>query len=54
MEHFDGVARDGSSQYRVGFIQQFLRLVEEGGALAVHRSMPSVRIAYIKGMRGSL
>jgi hypothetical protein len=39
---------------RFRFIEQFPRFFEEGSGLALHRSIPSVRIAYIKGMRGSL
>lgn len=39
---------------RLGFAKQFPRLFEKGSGLAFHRSIPSARIAYISGMRGSL
>jgi hypothetical protein len=34
--------------------EKVTRLFEIGAGLLLHRSMPSARIAYINGMRGSL
>jgi hypothetical protein len=42
------------AQDRVGVIEQLPRLVEIGARLLLHKSMPSARIAYISGIRGSL
>jgi len=53
-----GNARGGlvaiDAQDRLGVVEGFACLIEEGGALALYKSMPSARIAYISGMRGSL
>ena len=41
------------TETRLGLVEQFACLVEISGGLLLHRSMPSIRIAYISGMRGS-
>jgi hypothetical protein len=38
---------------RLGLVEKLSRFVE-GAGLGLHRSMPSARMAYIRGMRGSL
>ncbi len=43
-----------NAQHCVGLVQKLARLFEIGAGLFLHRSMPSARIAYISGMRGSL
>src|SRR5579884_2457522 len=41
-------------EHLVGQVQKLLRFVEKGAGLLLHSSMPSARMAYISGMRGSL
>ncbi|HZU90429.1 MAG TPA: hypothetical protein VE993_14345 [Stellaceae bacterium] len=41
-------------EHSVGLGQKLSRLIQKGAGLLLHRSMPSMRIAYISGMRGSL
>ena len=47
------VHKDGA-QNRLRLVEKLPCFVEIGAGLLLHRSMPSARIAYIKGMRGSL
>jgi hypothetical protein len=38
----------------IGLLKKLPRLIQKSSRLGLHRVMPSVRIAYISGMRGSL